>query len=113
MFRLQDESISKQLEDQQYLSDIRNVHSHYSTLVLKLSSGARAVICNGRIIGPLDKGEEFTSEDFSLLERYSQSTYGDKLFKTLIKSNLLEEEDDEYGKEMCNFALNNEILDST
>jgi hypothetical protein len=27
--------------------------------------------------------EEFSSDDFALLERFSQSTYGDKLFKFL------------------------------
>lgn len=60
-----------------------------------METGARAVLCNGRIIGPLDSGEEFTSEDFSLLERFSQSTYGDKLFMKLIKDRIFNE--DEYG----------------
>lgn len=71
------------------------LHQHYIKNVLNLETGARAVLCNGRIIGPLDSGEEFTSEDFSLLERFSQSTYGDKLFMKLIKDRIFNE--DEYG----------------
>lgn len=65
--------------------------------VLSLEKGTRAIVCNGRLIGPLDNDEEFTSDDFSVLERFSQSSYGDKLFKKLIKGHLLEDDDDEYG----------------
>jgi len=39
--------------------------------------------------------EEVTSEDFSLLERFSQSTYDEKLFMKLIKDKIFNE--DEYG----------------
>jgi len=70
------------------------LHQHYVTKVLNMETGAKAVLCNGRIIGPLDIAEEFTSEDFSLLERFSQSTYGDKLFMKLIKDQIF---NDEYG----------------
>lgn len=72
------------------------LHQHYVTNALdkSLETGARAILCNGRIIGPLDNDEEFTSEDFSLLERFSQSTYGDKLFMKLIKDQIF---NDEYG----------------
>lgn len=59
-----------------------------------MNAGHRAVIHNGRIIGPFDDEEEFTDDDFSLLERFAHSTYGDKLFKHLIKSDTYE---DEYG----------------
>ncbi|XP_028993003.1 UDP-glucose:glycoprotein glucosyltransferase 2 isoform X3 [Betta splendens] len=37
--------------------------------VLKLSPGQRAVISNGRILGPFEEQEEFTVEDFYLLEK--------------------------------------------
>lgn len=86
------------LSDMTFLCDINDVHNHYTKHLLKLSAKQRAVICNGRLIGPLDENEEFTTEDFSLLERYSQNTYGDKLFNILTKSNFLEEEVDDYGK---------------
>lgn len=79
------------LEDQ---NPILLLHHHYVAKALNLETGARAVLCNGRIIGPLDNDEEFTSEDFSLLERFSQSTYGDKLFMKLIKDQIF---NDEYG----------------
>ncbi|XP_029039597.1 UDP-glucose:glycoprotein glucosyltransferase [Osmia bicornis bicornis] len=92
-FDMQEEAVKEQLEKQ---SGELSVHRYYVKTVLKLSKGARAIVCNGRLIGPLDKNEEFTSEDFSLLERFSHSTYGDKLFKKLIKGQLLE--DDEYEK---------------
>ena len=81
------------MKNQDYLL---NVQQHYSKHVLSLSSNERVVVYNGRIIGPFDNDEEFTSEDFSLLERFSQSTYGDKLFKYLMKDQLFD--DDEYGK---------------
>lgn len=73
------------------------MHRHYVRNSLNLASGTRAVICNGRIIGPFDDNEEFTNKDFSLLVQFSQNTYGDKLFKNLIKTNLLDD-DDEYGE---------------
>lgn len=71
------------------------IHRRYIKTVLNLEKGARAIVCNGQLIGPLDDDEEFTNEDFSLLERFTQSTYDDKLLKKLIKGQLLE--NDEYG----------------
>ncbi|GAB1859552.1 UDP-glucose:glycoprotein glucosyltransferase [Camponotus japonicus] len=93
-FEIEDESVAALLENQ---NPILLLHQHYIKNVLNLEMGARAVLCNGRIIGPLDSGEEFTSEDFSLLERFSQSTYGDKLFMKLIKDRIFNE--DEYEEE--------------
>ncbi|XP_050455971.1 UDP-glucose:glycoprotein glucosyltransferase isoform X2 [Cataglyphis hispanica] len=90
-FEIEDESVMALLENQ---NQILMLHQHYIKNVLNLEAGARAVLCNGRIIGPLDSGEEFTSDDFSLLERFSQSTYGDKLFMKLIKDRIFNE--DEY-----------------
>lgn len=65
----------------------------YSQRVLKLNAGERAVIANGRVLGPLEKGEDFTVEDFTLLERFSSSTYLDGITKALTKS-----DDDDDGK---------------
>lgn len=90
---IEDEVIREKLETQ---ADELSLHRHYAKTVLNLEEGSRAIVCNGRLIGPLDSNEEFTSEDFSLLERFSQNTYGDKLFRKLIKGQLLEE--DEYEK---------------
>ncbi|CAK9802630.1 UDP-glucose:glycoprotein glucosyltransferase [Anthophora quadrimaculata] len=94
-FDIEEESVREELKKQE---DELIVYRRYVKMVLNLEKGARAIVCNGRLIGPLDDGEEFTSEDFSLLERFSQSTYGDKFFKKLIKGQLLEDNDDEYER---------------
>lgn len=58
---------------------------------MNLNDEQMAVICNGRVIGPFND-EEFTNEDFSLLERFSENTYGLKLYGHLIKNQALEDE---------------------
>uniref|UniRef100_A0A673BY12 UDP-glucose glycoprotein glucosyltransferase 2 n=1 Tax=Sphaeramia orbicularis TaxID=375764 RepID=A0A673BY12_9TELE len=47
--------------------------------VLKLSPGQRAVISNGRILGLFDEQEEFTVEDFHLLEKITLSSSAEKV----------------------------------
>lgn len=89
----QDEDIKAELKNQDYLINLQ----HYSNVVLKIKKSQRAVIFNGRIIGPLDDDEEFTYDDFSLLERFSYSTYGHKLFNHLKKNQLFEDLN-EYGR---------------
>ncbi|VDP93061.1 unnamed protein product [Echinostoma caproni] len=44
-------------------------HSKFSRNSLGLKPGQRAVVINGKILGPLDADEEFTTEDFRLAER--------------------------------------------
>ncbi|KYM95086.1 UDP-glucose:glycoprotein glucosyltransferase, partial [Cyphomyrmex costatus] len=90
-FEIEDESVAAILENQ---NSILSLHQHYVKAVLNMEPGARAVLCNGRVIGPLDNNEEFINDDFSLLERFSQSTYGEKLFMKLIKDQIFNE--DEY-----------------
>lgn len=89
---MQDEAVAALLENQ---NSILRLHQHYVRSVLNMELGERAILCNGRIIGPLDSDEDFTNEDFSLLERFSQSTYGAKLFMRLLKDQFFI--DDEYG----------------
>ncbi|KAG8190170.1 hypothetical protein JTE90_008702 [Oedothorax gibbosus] len=69
--------------------DIKSIDNHktFCKKVLNLSPGQRAVVVNGRVIGPFDTDEEFTSEDFHLLETYSKGLYADKLV-TELKSGL-------------------------
>ncbi|GIX97388.1 UDP-glucose:glycoprotein glucosyltransferase 1 [Caerostris darwini] len=62
-------------------------HKMFCKKALKLSPGQRAVIINGRIVGPFDDKEEFTQEDFHLLEVYSKNFYADKL-TTELKTSL-------------------------
>ncbi|RZC41026.1 UDP-glucose:glycoprotein glucosyltransferase, partial [Asbolus verrucosus] len=57
----------------------------YSRRVLNLKGGERAVVANGRVLGPIENGETFTTEDFALLERFSSATYLDKINKALEK----------------------------
>ncbi|XP_059198602.1 UDP-glucose:glycoprotein glucosyltransferase 2 isoform X2 [Centropristis striata] len=47
--------------------------------VLKLSPGQRAVISNGRILGPFEEQDEFTVEDFHLLEKITLSGAAEKV----------------------------------
>ncbi|XP_034430786.1 UDP-glucose:glycoprotein glucosyltransferase 2 isoform X2 [Hippoglossus hippoglossus] len=47
--------------------------------VMKLRPGERAVISNGRILGPFEEQEEFTVEDFQLLEKITLSGSAEKV----------------------------------
>uniref|UniRef100_A0A8C5TLP6 UDP-glucose ceramide glucosyltransferase-like 1 n=1 Tax=Malurus cyaneus samueli TaxID=2593467 RepID=A0A8C5TLP6_9PASS len=61
-------------------------HAVYCRDVLKLKKGQRAVISNGRIIGPLEDGEMFNQDDFHLLENIILKTSGQKI-KSQIQHN--------------------------
>lgn len=53
---------------------------------LRLRTGARALVHNARLIGPLNDNEKFTLEDFTLLERYVsylQSRYHGQFIRSL------------------------------
>uniref|UniRef100_A0A8C1JQA8 UDP-glucose ceramide glucosyltransferase-like 1 n=1 Tax=Cyprinus carpio TaxID=7962 RepID=A0A8C1JQA8_CYPCA len=64
-------------------------HSAYCRDVLKLQKGQRAVISNGRIIGPLEEGEIFNQDDFLLLESIILKTSGERIKDILnSKSNI-------------------------
>ncbi|XP_077205462.1 UDP-glucose:glycoprotein glucosyltransferase 1 isoform X1 [Paroedura picta] len=66
-------------------------HAMYSRDVLKLKKGQRAVISNGRIIGPLEDGELFNQDDFHLLENIMLKTSGQKI-KTHVQELGVEED---------------------
>lgn len=51
----------------------------YCQRVLTLKAGERTVVGNGRVLGPFDPEENFTVEDFQLLERFSSSSYLEKI----------------------------------
>ncbi|XP_045120712.1 UDP-glucose:glycoprotein glucosyltransferase 1-like isoform X4 [Portunus trituberculatus] len=63
--------------------DVFKKHSAYARKVLSLSSGARAVLANGRMLGTLRPSEKFVQEDFGLLEKYFQSSLGEKITEVL------------------------------
>ncbi|XP_068089370.1 UDP-glucose:glycoprotein glucosyltransferase 1 [Hyperolius riggenbachi] len=54
-------------------------HSAYCRDVLKLKKGERAIIANGRVIGPLREGEIFNQDDFHLLENLILKTSAQKI----------------------------------
>ncbi|XP_061824096.1 UDP-glucose:glycoprotein glucosyltransferase 1 [Nerophis lumbriciformis] len=54
-------------------------HAAYCRDVLKLQKGQRAVISNGRIIGPLEDDEVFNQDDFLLLESIILKTSGERI----------------------------------
>lgn len=58
------------------------VQQLYCRHVLNVPAGSRAIVTNGRILGPLEETEKFTLDDFSLLERFSLNSYGDKILQT-------------------------------
>ncbi|XP_073432558.1 UDP-glucose:glycoprotein glucosyltransferase 1 isoform X2 [Dendrobates tinctorius] len=60
-------------------------HSAYCRDVLKLKKGERAVIGNGRIIGPLRDGEIFNQDDFHLLENLILKTSAQKIKSQIQK----------------------------
>uniref|UniRef100_A0A2K5JD34 UDP-glucose glycoprotein glucosyltransferase 1 n=1 Tax=Colobus angolensis palliatus TaxID=336983 RepID=A0A2K5JD34_COLAP len=66
-------------------------HAVYCRDVLKLKKGQRAVISNGRIIGPLEDGELFNQDDFHLLENIILKTSGQKI-KSHIQQLRVEED---------------------
>uniref|UniRef100_A0AAR2L2Z5 UDP-glucose ceramide glucosyltransferase-like 1 n=1 Tax=Pygocentrus nattereri TaxID=42514 RepID=A0AAR2L2Z5_PYGNA len=59
--------------------DFLLAHAAYCRDVLKLRKGQRAVISNGRIIGPLEDGEVFNQDDFLLLESIILKTSGERI----------------------------------
>lgn len=62
------------------------VQQLYCRHVLNVPAGGRAIVTNGRILGPLEQTEKFTLDDFSLLERFSLNSYGDKILQTFKKT---------------------------
>uniref|UniRef100_A0A1A8MQF2 UDP-glucose ceramide glucosyltransferase-like 1 n=1 Tax=Nothobranchius pienaari TaxID=704102 RepID=A0A1A8MQF2_9TELE len=66
-------------------------HAAFCRDVLKLKKGQRAVISNGRIIGPLDEGEVFNQDDFLLLENIILKTSGERI-KSKVQGFEMEED---------------------
>ncbi|GBP59650.1 UDP-glucose:glycoprotein glucosyltransferase [Eumeta japonica] len=63
---------------------------------MHLRAGSRAVVHNGRIIGPFEDNEDFGLDDFTLLERYSNQVYADKIADVLdVKKKLRNEVTDD------------------
>ncbi|KAK4469064.1 hypothetical protein MN116_006653 [Schistosoma mekongi] len=81
---------SKQLHEAINLIDRNNFLQMHSTIARKmigLKPGERAVVVNGKIVGPFDAFEEFLSDDFRLAERLAlrngAKELGDKVEKIM------------------------------
>lgn len=66
------------------VDDILNHHKLFLKKVVGFVPGQRGIISNGRLLGPFNENEQFTLDDYSLLERFSLSSHIDKIYKTLI-----------------------------
>uniref|UniRef100_A0A3B3C019 Thioredoxin domain-containing protein n=1 Tax=Oryzias melastigma TaxID=30732 RepID=A0A3B3C019_ORYME len=64
-------------------------HAAYCRDVLKLRRGQRAVISNGRVIGPLEEEEVFNQDDFLLLENIILKTSGERIKSKVTASDLV------------------------
>ncbi|KAL7881321.1 hypothetical protein AOLI_G00081690 [Acnodon oligacanthus] len=56
--------------------------------VMKLKAGQRAVVSNGRILGPFAEEEDFSVDDFYLLEKITLSTSAEKIKAKVKQMNL-------------------------
>ncbi|CAH8497276.1 unnamed protein product [Schistosoma guineensis] len=81
---------SKQIHDAIQLFDRNSflqMHSTIACQIIGLKPGERAVVVNGKIVGPFEPFEEFLSDDFRLAERLALDNgakeLGDKLEKIL------------------------------
>lgn len=83
-----------QVLEQDSIETLR-VQQLYCRNVLNVPAGGRAIVTNGRVLGPLEETEKFILDDFSLLERYSMNSYGDKILRTLRKKTVNDDDDDD------------------
>ena len=56
----------------------------YVRRVLHVPAGARALLVNGQLVGPLRAGEPFGEDDFALLEKFTSSSYAGQLERKLL-----------------------------
>ncbi|KAL2081652.1 hypothetical protein ACEWY4_023505 [Coilia grayii] len=74
---MDEDSFSKRLNTMEL--DFLRSQQHFCQAVLKLSAGQRAVVSNGRILGPFEEEEELSADDFHLLEKITLSTSAEKI----------------------------------
>ncbi|XP_072542692.1 UDP-glucose:glycoprotein glucosyltransferase 2 isoform X2 [Salminus brasiliensis] len=68
--------------------DFLHSQQRFCQEVLKLKAGQRAVVSNGRILGPFAEDEEFSADDFQLLEKITLSTSSEKIKAKVKQMNL-------------------------
>nr|XP_022912908.1 UDP-glucose:glycoprotein glucosyltransferase [Onthophagus taurus] len=55
----------------------------YCQRVLSFNDTNRGVIINGRVLGPFETNEDFTGDDFALLDQFTSTTYLKQITETL------------------------------
>ena len=65
--------------------DIFQSHGIFLQQSLRLPVGSRNVLVNGRILGPLNRNEQFTEDDFILLDKHLSTTINDRLVELVKK----------------------------
>uniref|UniRef100_A0A8C1Z1R5 UDP-glucose ceramide glucosyltransferase-like 1 n=1 Tax=Cyprinus carpio TaxID=7962 RepID=A0A8C1Z1R5_CYPCA len=68
--------------------DFLHSQQKYCKEVMKLKAGQRAVVSNGRVLSLLDEEEEFSVEDFHLLEKITLRTSAEKIKSKIKQMNL-------------------------
>jgi len=81
-----DLGVMKTFPQSEAATQLLKTYSDYCTSVLKISQGSRAVIANGRILGPLDDDEQFLADDFGLLDKFSMTAHTDRLQQAIKKA---------------------------
>lgn len=65
-------------------NDFLQSHAFFAARALGFSSSQRGIVVNGKVYGPLSADEEFTMEDFALLEKLVSTQSGTKLRDQVI-----------------------------
>ncbi|KAG8224868.1 hypothetical protein J437_LFUL006462 [Ladona fulva] len=96
-----DMSILRREIDSSNGENLLRAHRDFCERSLGIATGGkRAVVNNGRVLGPLDDDEIFSADDFGLLERYAFTTVTEKIGKALAKAG--DEDDMEDSEEDSN-----------
>ncbi|XP_041921556.1 UDP-glucose:glycoprotein glucosyltransferase 2 isoform X3 [Alosa sapidissima] len=74
---MDEDSFEKRLNTMEL--DFLRSQQRFCQEVLKLRDGQRAVLSNGRILGPFEEEEELSADDFHLLEKITLSTSAEKI----------------------------------
>ena len=63
--------------------ELFDIHKIFAEKTLNFALGQNGILLNGRIIGPLEPTEVFSTDDFNLLDKFSMAGFGEKLVNTL------------------------------
>lgn len=101
------DEFTKNIEDKSN-SNLFDLHQLVVKNILKTDENSFSIIINGKVIKS-SYLEPFVEDDFSLIEKYSMSVYGEKIFQEILKK------DQYFGKKCSNLimALSNVLTSNT